>query len=299
MPNVKKKIIVVAGPTASGKSRLAVALAKEYGGEIISADSRQIYKGLKIGSGAVTKKEAAGIPHHLIGFVNPRKTFTAAGFKKLAREEIKRIWEKDKLPIMVGGTGLYIRAALDGLAMPEVKPNHKLRNELEKKGVTELSRMLRKIDRRRWEEIDKENPRRLIRALEIAKTLGKVPKPKPDPLKADILFIGTTMERKPLELAVRKRVRSMINGGLIEETRKLIDSGIDERKIREFGFEYSDTLGFIHGEISSKSKLLEKIEKDTLKYAKRQMTWFKKDRRIHWVKNQSEALDLAKRFVYH
>jgi tRNA dimethylallyltransferase len=300
----KRKIIAVVGSTASGKSALAIRLAKKFsarggGAEVISADSRQIYKGLEIGSGAVTGKETAGIPHHLIGFVNPKKTFTAAEYKKLARKEIKRVWKRGKLPIMAGGTGLYIRAALDGLVMPEVKPNKTLREKLEKMGIGELSRTLEKLDKRRWKDIDKKNPRRLIRAIEIAKKLGKVPELKLTPIDADILFIGVAKSGKPLEESIRKRVKKMLGSGLIRETQKLIDSGIGESKIREFGFEYSDTLAFIRKEIGSKPELREKMVKDTLKYAKRQKTWFKKDRRIHWVKTAAEALDLAGKFVYY
>lgn len=294
-----RKLIAVVGPTASGKSGLAVRLAEKFNGEVISADSRQVYKDLTVGSGLISGKETKGVPHHLIGFVDPKETFTAAEFKKMARKEIQRIWEAGRLPIMVGGTGLYIRAALDGLTIPEVEPNPKLRSELGKKSIEELSRILKKMDRRRWEEIDKKNPRRLIRAIEIAKMLGKVPKPEPDPLKADILFIGVNTERKQLEAAVRRRVRNMIGNGLIKETQKLIDSGIGEQKIMEFGFEYADTLGFINNETGLKPELQKNIERDTLKYAKRQITWFKKDRRIHWVKNRSEALDLAEKFIYH
>ena len=150
-----KKLIVIAGTTASGKSALGIALAKKFGGEIISADSRQIYRGLKIGSGAVSKKEVSDIPHYLLSVANPKKTFTVSQYKKLARKKMEEIWKRNKLPIIVGGTGLYIRAAVDGLVIPEVKPNPKLRRELEKKSVSELSLILKKKDVRRWREIDK------------------------------------------------------------------------------------------------------------------------------------------------
>jgi len=298
-PSVNKKLIVIVGPTASGKSMLAIRLARKLNGEIISADSRQVYKGLEIGSGAVTIRERAKIPHHLIGFVNPKRTFTAAEYKKLARREVERVWKRGRLPILAGGAGLYVRATVDGLIMPEVKPNPKLRKELGRKGTAELSRMLKKADRRRWEEIDKKNPRRLIRALEIAETLGKVPKMKFDPLKAEILLIGTTPEKKRLETAIRERVRKMVRGGLVRETKKLLGSGVSGRRIREFGFEYADTLDFMEGKTGSEKELRDTITRDTLRYAKRKMTWFKNDNRIHWIKSPKEALDLASKFLYH
>ncbi|MEK7169561.1 MAG: tRNA (adenosine(37)-N6)-dimethylallyltransferase MiaA [Patescibacteria group bacterium] len=294
----ERKIIIIAGPTASGKSALGITLAKKFGGEIISADSRQIYKGLEIGSGAVNKKEAGGIPHYLINVTNPKKTFAVSEYKRLARKKMETIWKKKKLPILVGGTGLYIRAAVDGLVIPDVKPNPKLRRKLEKKSVSELSLILKKKDVRRWREIDQKNPRRLVRAIEIAMALGKVPAIKINPLAAEVLFLGIRKEGKMLESAVRKRVAKMVREGLVAETKKLAKAGVPERKIREFGFEYSNILAFIGGEIASKPELIDKIAKSTRDYAKRQMTWFKKDGRIIWVKNRKAALDSVRKFLY-
>ena len=284
---MSSELIVIVGPTASGKSRLAIRLAKKYGGEVISADSRQIYKGLEIGSGIVTKKEANGIPHHLIGIMNPKRTFSVAQYQRMAFREIHRIWKRNKLPILVGGTGLYIRAVTDGLIIPNVKPNPKFRKELEGKTVKELADTLKRKDPRRWAEIDRRNPRRLIRAIEIASALGKVPALKSEPIEAEILFLGIIKSQKEIKNAVRKRVSKMIQKGLIRETRALLKQGVNERKIREFGFEYANTLDFIQGKIKSESELLENIVKATLKSAKRQMTWFKKDSRINWIKSAS------------
>ncbi|TSA44072.1 tRNA (adenosine(37)-N6)-dimethylallyltransferase MiaA [bacterium] len=297
-PNVNRKIIVIAGPTASGKSRLAIALARKFNGEIISADSRQVYKGLEIGSGVATKKEMAGISHHLIGFVSPQKTYTVAEYKKTARKEINRIWKNGRLPILVGGTGLYIRAAVDGLVIPEVKPNLKLRKELGKKTVEEMAKILKQKDPRRWAGIDRKNPRRLMRAIEIANALGRVPELKMNPIEAEVLLLGITKNKEELQNIVRKRVKGMLKRGLVRETLSLLKMGVREKKIREFGFEYADTLDFIGGRTKSSSELLENIVTDTLKYAKRQMTWFKKDQGIEWIKNEKEALDSARSFLY-
>ncbi|MGC9611222.1 MAG: tRNA (adenosine(37)-N6)-dimethylallyltransferase MiaA [Minisyncoccia bacterium] len=287
------KLIVIVGPTASGKSALAIGIARRFGGEIISADSRQIYKGLEIGSGKVTKKETLGVSHHLLGIISPKSTFTASQYQKIARLELKKMWDKGKLPILVGGTGFYIRAAVDGIVIPEVKPNIRLRKKLEDKSVLELSVILKKKDLRRWKEIDRRNPRRLIRSIEIAESLGKVPKLESNPLKADVLFIGITKNKSVLGKLIKRRVRKMIEKGLVGETQALIKK-IPDRKIREFGFEYADTLDFLEGKIRTKKELIKKITGDSLKYAKRQMTWFEKDKRIHWVKNEREALRFIK-----
>ena len=174
----KRKIIVILGPTASGKSALAVKIAKKINGEIISADSRQVYKGLDIGTGKITRKEMGGVPHYCLDVVSPKKIFTVADFKKCAEKAIEKIFAKNKIPIIVGGTGLYIQAVVDNIVLPEVKPNWRLRKELEKKTTEEMFKMLKKLDPERAKNIDAKNPRRLIRAIEITKEIGKMPKLK-------------------------------------------------------------------------------------------------------------------------
>ena len=175
---MSRKIIVILGPTASGKSWLAVKIARKYNGEIISADSRQVYKGLDIGAGKITKKEMSGIPHYCLDIISPKKIFTVADFKKFADKAIEKIFSKNKTPIIVGGTGLYIQAIVDNVILPEVKPDWKLRKELEKKTTEKMFDFLKKLDPRRAKNIDPKNPRRLIRAIEIAKKLSKTPKLK-------------------------------------------------------------------------------------------------------------------------
>ena len=171
----KRKIIVILGPTASGKSALAVKIAKKINGEIISADSRQVYKGLDIGSGKITKKEMGGISHYCLDIVSRKKIFTVVDFKKCADKAIEEIFAKNKTPIIVGGTGLYIQAIVDNIVLPKVKPDWKLRKELEKKTTEEMFAMLKKLDPKRAKNIDAKNPRRLIRAIKISKTLIKIP----------------------------------------------------------------------------------------------------------------------------
>lgn len=293
-----KKLIVIVGPTASGKSALAIRLAKKLNGEIISADSRQIYKGLEIGSGMVTKKEMDSIPHYLLGVANPKNVFTVSHYKKLARKELDNIWKKNKLPIMVGGTGLYIRAAVDGLVIPEVKPNPKLRRELERKTVLELSRILRKMDIRRWKGIDQRNPRRLIRAIEIATALGRVPKLKQEPIEADVLFIGVRKDKEEIKRLVYKRLISRLKRGMIAEVKGLHREGLSWERLEDFGLEYRYLARFLQGKMN-KNEMTDELFKEIIKYSKRQMTWFRKDGRIQWLGNLEEALDSTKKFIYY
>jgi len=292
--DIKTKVIVVLGLTSSGKSGLAVKLALRLrsgqarrlgykGAEIISADSRQVYRGLDIGSGKITKKEMRGVPHHLLGVASPKRVFTVANFKCLADKKIKEIVSRGKIPIVVGGTGFYIRSVVHNVVIPAVKPNKKLRRELEDKTPEELAQILRRLDYRRWKEIDKKNKRRLARAIEIAESLGKVPPLKADPINADFKLIGIKTGKDKLKKLITRRVKGMVKRGLINETARLLKNGITERRIREFGFEYQDALKYLNGEIESKEGLANSIIRRTLDYTKRQMTWFKRDKDIIWI----------------
>ena len=175
---MKPKILVILGPTATGKSDIAVHLAKKFDGEVVSADSRQVYRGLDIGSGKITKHEMKGVTHHMLNVVSPKNTYTAARFAYDANRIVEKILSKKKLPIIVGGTGMYIDALVDGVMFPEVPPNPLLRKKFEKKSTEDLFRLLKKKDSVRAKTIDKHNRRRLIRALEIVALLGKVPSQK-------------------------------------------------------------------------------------------------------------------------
>ena len=280
---LKRKIIVILGPTASGKSALGVKLAKKINGEIISADSRQVYKGLDIGSGKITKKEMRGVPHHCIDIVSPKKIFTVIDFKKCADKAIEKIFAKNKTPIIVGGTGLYIQAIVDNIILPEVKPNWKLRKELEKKTTGEMFKMLKKLDPERAKNIDPKNPRRLIRAIEIAKKLGKTPKLKSMSRRdLDIGQIGIKLPDEILKINIEKRIKKMLKGGLVAETKKLRKSGLSWKRIYELGFEYKYPALFLRRKIS-KDEMLAKMLTENWQYAKRQMTWFKRDKRIKWI----------------
>ena len=279
---------MILGPTASGKSALGVKLAKKINGEIISADSRQVYKGLDIGSGKITRKEMGGVPHYCLDIVSPKKIFTVVDFKKCADKAIEEIFAKNKTPIIVGGTGLYIQAIVDNIVLPKVKPDWKLRKELEKKTTEEMFAMLKKLDPKRAKNIDAKNPRRLIRAIEIAKTLGKIPNLAVKPPSWEFLQIGVKLPDEILKKNIEKRIKKMLKNGLVGETKKMKKSGLSWKRIYELGFEYKYPALFLQNKIG-KDEILAKMLIENWQYAKRQMTWFKRDKRIKWINKFKDA----------
>ena len=290
---MKNKLIVILGPTASGKTDLSVKLAKKYNGEVVSADSRQVYKGLNIGSGKITKKEMCGIPHWLLDVANPKTRFTVAQYQKLALKAIKDIQRKNKIPFLVGGTGFYIQSVVDGIIIPEIKPDWKLRKKLEKLNNEELFEKLKELDPKRAAVIDRQNPRRLIRALEIVlKTKKPVPKLGRPTSQFSVLEIGVKKSPDELKKLINKRfLKRLKNNALINEVKKLRKSGLSFKRLEEFGLEYRFVAQYLQNKISWQ-KMIDKIQKESEHFAKRQMTWFKRDKRIHWIKNSKEAVQL-------
>lgn len=290
-------LIVILGPTASGKSELAIKLAKKFNGEIVSADSRQIYKEMNIGTAKTTKKEMANTPHHLIDIIKPDQEFTLAQYKKEAIKVIKGIQKRGKLPFLVGGTGLYIQAVVDNLKIPEVKPDKKLRAKLEKKKTEELFKQLKKIDPQSVRFIDSNNKRRIIRALEVCLTTKKSffqQRKKGQPL-FDILQIGLRPDEKTLEKRINQRVEKMFQTGLVTEVEKLLEK-YPPKLPSMSGIGYQETILYIQGKINL-DKTQELIKQHTRQYAHRQITWFKRDKRIKWTKDQKEAGGLIKDFL--
>jgi tRNA dimethylallyltransferase len=289
------KLLVIVGPTASGKTDLSIKIAKRFSGEIISADSRQVYKGMDIGTGKITKKEMGNIPHYLLDVVSPKTRFTVTDFKKKTEKAIKDIQKRNKLPILVGGTGFYIQAVVDGIIIPEVKPDWKLRKELEKKTAQDLFKQLKKLDKNRSENIDKNNKRRLIRAIEIVlKTKKPVPSLKTKPIGSDILILG--VKRNDIKELIKKRLLKRIKQGMTAEVKKLHKSGVSWKRLEEFGLEYRYASYFLQGKLS-KEEMTEKLQKEIEHFAKRQMTWFKRDKRIKWTKNYKETNKLLEYFL--
>ena len=281
MVNKKQKILVIIGPTASGKTRLSIDLAKKFNGEIISADSRQVYKGLNIGTEKATKKEMRGVPHYLIDVCEPSDTFTVRDFKNQAEDVISEITSHSKLPIVVGGTGFYIDALLYGTDFPEVLPNDSLRKELEQKSKVELFSILEEKDPERAKTIDSHNKRRIIRALEIIEKLGSVPEIAVREDVYDTLMIGIKTSDHKLKEKIEERVGEALKKGLIDEIKLLRNNRISDERINEFGLEYRVGLEFLNNEISD-TDMKEKIIGELWKYVKRQRTWFKKNKDILW-----------------
>ncbi len=294
---ITKKAIAIVGPTASGKTELSVKLAKKFKGEIISADSRQVYRGMDIGTGKITKKEMKGIPHYLLDVASPKRKFTVVQYKKKALKTIKDIQKRGKVPFLVGGTAFYIYSIIDNISIPRVKPDWKLRKELQKKTKEELYNQLKNLDPRRAETIDKNNKRRLIRALEIVlKTEKPVPLPKKQKLDFDFLILGIKKPKEELKKRIEKRLKKRLKQGMIAEVKRLRKSGVSWKRLESFGLEYRYIAKYLENKISEK-EMTEKLQKEIEHFAKRQMTWFKKDKRIYWIKNREEAEKLVRGFL--
>ncbi|MBI4049255.1 MAG: tRNA (adenosine(37)-N6)-dimethylallyltransferase MiaA [Candidatus Doudnabacteria bacterium] len=338
------KFIVILGPTSSGKSSLAIKLAKKFNGEIISADSRQVYKDLDIGTGKVTKKEQKIVPHHLIDIASPKRQYSVADFKHDVKSAAAQITNKGKVPFLVGGTPFYIYAAVDDLQIPKVKPNLKLRKTLEKKSPTELFKMLKKLDPQRAKTIDRHNPRRLIRALEIIKATGK-PVPTLDhpyltsPIKGEepvfsfekrpssfppppdhgrgrlggggVIMIGLNPASKKLRKLIAARVEQRFKQGLLKEVKHMLSTGIALKRLKQIGLTYALAADFLARRPGvpknarsskkwysiKKAELIQKIKTAEWQFARRQMTWFNHDQRIHWITSQKQAEKLIKSFL--
>ncbi|MDD4358595.1 MAG: tRNA (adenosine(37)-N6)-dimethylallyltransferase MiaA [Candidatus Pacebacteria bacterium] len=278
------KLIVVLGTTATGKTDLAIKLAKEFNGEIVSADSRLVYKKMNIGTAKPT--DFQGIKHYLIDIKNPEEEYNVALFKKDAEKAIDNILKKGKIPFLVGGTGLYISSIVNNIDFPEIKPDLKLRKELEEKTEEELFEMYKLLDKEGAELIDKKNKRRLVRAIEVAKVRNFFKNTKRKP-KFDILELGISVEKEELKKRIEKRVDKMIEEGLEKEVKKLSEKA-----------PILETIGYGEWkEYNNREEVIERIKINTFKFAKRQMTWFKRDKAIKWIKSYTEAKKEIKKFV--
>ncbi len=291
------QIIVVAGPTASGKTAAAVALAKQFDGEVISADSMQIYRHMDIASAKPTREEMQGIPHHLLDFVSPFAPFSVADYVKLAREKIAEIEARGKLPIVAGGTGLYISSLVDNIQFTEEKSDSGVRERLmmeaEEKGIEALYEKLSAIDPEAAKNIHPNNKKRVIRALELFETTGltlteqnKRSRQTPPPFEAFMLALSPSRER--LYERIERRVDQMAEQGLFEETKRLMDMGLTKEMQSMQGIGYKEAFDYLLGDVS-REECLEEIKKATRHYAKRQLTWFRRDDRYHWVNPEEEG----------
>jgi len=297
----KTKVIAIVGPTASGKTDLAVEIARLVNGEVISTDSRQVYTGLDIGTGKVTKREMRGVPHHLLDVVSPKRTMSVVQYERLATRAIRDILKRGKVPILCGGTGLYIDAVLTDASFPAVPPNPSLRRTLSKLSTEELFKKLSSLDPERAENIDAKNPHRLIRAIEIATVLGSVPVRIPAEPRYHTLTIGLTLPHEELSERIHTRLIARMRRGMLAEVQRLHAEGLSWKRMEALGLEYRFLAQFLQGKIS-KEIMLRDLEVAIRHYAKRQMVWFKRNKDIYWFKptdlnDRKKIIMLAESFL--
>lgn len=296
------KVLIILGPTASGKSALAIQIAKKFNGEVISADSRQVYKGLDIGTGKVTQEEMQGIPHHLLDIISPAKRYSVETFKHDAEKAIDLVLKKGKLPIIAGGTGFYIEALVKNIARPNVLMNTKLRKELASLSTAELKNRLEKIDPSYAKKIDVNNPVRLIRAIEIAEQLGHVPELVSMPAKYEFLQIGISTDDENLREKIIKRLDMRLQNGMVDEVRKLrapkTGKPLSWKRLFELGLEYRYISLFLQGKLTVQ-EMRDELAQEIWQYARRQKTWFRRDKSIVWIENgQMKAAEkIVKEFL--
>ena len=273
------KLIVIMGTNASGKSGLGVTLAEHYGGEIVSADSRQVFRGLDLGSGKITPEETRGVPHHLIDVCEPGEFFSMHDFQRMAYEAIDGIISRDRLPFLVGGTGLYVASVTEGYVMSDKAPDLEYRAYLETFETPKLYEMLLKAlpDT----DVEPKNRNRVMRLLEkLHAGDDHVPRSQP---RYECLKLGVTWEREALRARIDERLERRLKAGMIEEVKGLMDAGVSAEFLYKLGLEYRFIAQYLNGEISSREEMVELLGTAIKQFAKRQMTWFRRDRDILWL----------------
>ncbi len=288
-------LIVVLGPTASGKSGLGIALAQHFHGEIVSADSRQVYRGLDIGTAKVTPEEQALVPHHLLDVVDPQDTYTVAQFQQEAIAAINDILARSHLPLLVGGSPHYIQAVVDNLAIPGVSPQPELRARLEAQSLPELLRQLEQLDPQSAASIDRNNPRRVIRALEVCIVTGKPfseQRGRAQPLYRSLL-LGIQWPRNILYQRIDERVDERMRQGMVQEVRDLLARGISHERLDAFGLEYRFISRWLRGEFASEEEMVQRLKYAIHDFTRRQLTWFRRETRIIWIEGGEHMLDTA------
>lgn len=287
---MKKNLVVLLGPTAIGKTELSIGLAQAVGGEIISADSMQIYRYMDIGSAKVTREEQAGVPHHMLDIVDPEEDFTVSDYKREAELIIDRLNEEGKLPIVTGGTGLYINSLVYKLNFTRAEANQDLREELEKlaedKGVEEVHSILEAVDPETASKLHPNDLKRVIRAIEIYRESGVKASDYNKNFRSELedynlTMLGLTMDRQKLYERINERVDLMMEAGLLEEIQDLIARGYTKDLVSMQGIGYKELINHLEGNMGLEESI-ELIKKKSRNYAKRQLTWFRRDERIQW-----------------
>ena len=295
------KVIVIVGPTAVGKTKVAIQLAKRINGEIVSADSMQVYKNMDIGTAKPTTEEMEGIKHYMIDIVEPDQEFSVAKYKEMTLECMDDVIKSNKVPIIVGGTGLYINAVVENIEFSETISDCEYRKELgnkaEKEGAEFLHKELEDIDPQAAAKIHKNDLKRIIRALEVFKYTGKPISyhqqiSKQNPSKYEFIMFGLTMNREKLYTRINQRVDKMLKGGLKQEVKKLIDMGISDKSTSMQGLGYKEMAGYFRG-TKTIDEVTDIIKRDSRRYAKRQLTWFRRNACINWIDIEEDEKDDA------
>lgn len=294
-----KPLVILTGPTAVGKTALSIKLASEIGGEIISADSMQVYRQMNIGSAKIKPEEMGGIPHHLIDILEPEEEFNVCLFEKLALEAMEQIYERGHIPVVVGGTGFYIQALLYQIDFTEEETDTAFRDKLwqlgEEKGNHYLHELLRKVDPKSAEEIHENNRKRVIRALEFYENSGKPisthnKEQRQKTSAYNSCYFVLTDDRKKLYERIESRVDQMLSKGLVDEVRTLKERGCNASMVSMQGLGYKEILEYLDGRCSL-LEAVEKIKKETRHFAKRQLTWFRREKDVIWLDKQAFAYD--------
>lgn len=282
---MRSPLIVVLGATASGKSALGIALAQHFHGEIVSADSRQVYRGMDIGTAKVTPQERALVPHHLLDVADPREIYTVSRFQQQAIEAIDDMLARGYQPLLVGGSPHYIQSVVDHLILPHIAPDYALRTQLEARPLAELVAQLEELDPQSAASIDRNNPRRVIRALEVCLISGKPFSQQrgvaTSPYRS--LLLGVSWSRDVLYQRIDARVDERMRQGMVQEVRDLLEQGISHDRLEAFGLEYRFISRWLRGEFTNKAEMVTRLKYAIHDFTRRQLTWFRKDSRIVWL----------------
>jgi tRNA dimethylallyltransferase len=279
------KLVVLLGPTASGKSGLGITLAQHFDGEIVSADSRQVYRGLDLGTAKVSSAEQALVPHHVLDVADPCEIYTVAQFQRAAITAINDILKRSHQPFLVGGSPHYIQAVVDNLDIPHIEPQPKLREQLEKRPLPELLKQLEELDPRSAATIDRNNPRRIIRALEVCLVSSKPfsQHRKKSELLYQSLLLGIAWPREVLYRRIDKRVDERMQQGMVQEVERLLDEGISHQRLEALGLEYRYISRWLTGAFENEDEMVQRLKYAIHDFTRRQLTWFRKEQRIVWI----------------
>lgn len=292
-----KKLVTIVGTNASGKSSLGVELARYFDGEIISADSRQVYRGLDIGTGKLTDEEMSGVPHHLIDIADVGDRYSVADFQTQAYKICDSLIEAGRLPFIVGGTGLYVRSVVEGYQLLAIPPNWGRRDELESLAGDELWSYLRHLDKEAADRIAKNNKRRLVRAIEILERGGTLSDTFNNVPRYTVLQLGVTWPLDVLRSRIDKRLRDRLDVGMVDEVRVLLSKGISYEELDSLGLEYRYIARLVRGEYEDEDELFENLRRAIYQFSRQQLMWFRRDTNTHWLDTSEDYIAEARQLI--